>query len=202
MPVYIQSKVFAYKSWQPPNFRVYVPPKALKDKEREPELELGEIREETVLEDNPTISQDVDQSMEDVDDATHPDEDSFQEHSVLETLGAREAVVELEVNEVIREMTPEPKHTPRSDAESRQKEKCILEEVDGKRKPTVDNKDDTGTEGNIDEEKDNKSADAAKEKPGKKKSKPRKKKVSPEDQTTQSLGDKVTPFILELCDYH
>lgn len=202
MPAYIQSKVFAYKSWQPPNFRVHVPPKVPKEKEKEPELELGEIREETVLEDNPTISQDVDQSMADADDATHPDEDSIQEHllsSVSEPLEKTEAVVEGKINEVIREMTPGSKHTPRSDEEYRQNTECILEEMD-ERKPIVDNKDDTG--GNIDEEKVNKSesADAAKEKPVKKKTKPRKKKVSPEDQTTQSLGDKVIPFIPELCN--
>ncbi|KAF9534830.1 hypothetical protein CPB83DRAFT_901776 [Crepidotus variabilis] len=31
MPAYIQSKVFAYKAWQPPNFRVYIPPKTPKE---------------------------------------------------------------------------------------------------------------------------------------------------------------------------
>ena len=210
MPAYIQSKVFTYKSWQPPNFRVHIPLKASKEKEKEPEeLELGEIREETVH--NPTISQvaliqpdfpaDVDQLMEDVDDALHPSEDSIQEHllsSVSEPLGMREAVFELKVNEGIREMTHESKHTPRPEAEDRQN--TVLEGVDGNRKPTADHKDDTGTEGNIDEV--NKSADAVKANPAKKKVKPRRKKVSSEDQTTQLLGDKVTLLITELCDGH
>lgn len=31
LPSFIQSKVFAYKTWLPPNFRVYVPPKAPKE---------------------------------------------------------------------------------------------------------------------------------------------------------------------------
>jgi endoribonuclease Dicer len=33
LPSYIQSKAFAFKSWQPPNFQVYIPPKAQKDVE-------------------------------------------------------------------------------------------------------------------------------------------------------------------------
>ncbi|KAJ3502176.1 hypothetical protein NLJ89_g9005 [Agrocybe chaxingu] len=33
LPAYIQSKVFTYKAWQPPNFRVYIPPKVPKNEE-------------------------------------------------------------------------------------------------------------------------------------------------------------------------
>ena len=31
LPAYIQSKAFAFKSWQPPNFQVYIPPKMQKN---------------------------------------------------------------------------------------------------------------------------------------------------------------------------
>ena len=33
LPAYIQSKAFAFKSWQPPRFQVYIPPKTQKDVE-------------------------------------------------------------------------------------------------------------------------------------------------------------------------
>lgn len=33
LPAYIQSKVFPYRSWQPPNFRLYVPSRAAKGSE-------------------------------------------------------------------------------------------------------------------------------------------------------------------------
>ena len=36
LPAYIQSKSFPYKTWQPPNFRVYIPPKAPKETEDKP----------------------------------------------------------------------------------------------------------------------------------------------------------------------
>ena len=36
LPAYIQSKVFPYKSWHPPNFRVYAPLKTPKETENKP----------------------------------------------------------------------------------------------------------------------------------------------------------------------
>jgi endoribonuclease Dicer len=46
LPAYIQSKVFPYKSWHPPNFRVYTPLKTPKETENEPAegLETGDAK--------------------------------------------------------------------------------------------------------------------------------------------------------------
>lgn len=86
MPAYIQSKVFAYKAWQPPNFRVHIPPRPAKVFESvdAPELKTkdGEEGENAVvLDEVPTQREpppDMDETMGDDDGM-----DNFEEESAV-----------------------------------------------------------------------------------------------------------------------
>jgi hypothetical protein len=89
-----------------PNFRVYVPPKAAKETEKEvQQQESGEIKEddkETAPQNaNLEPSSEGEQTMEDVEEDTHLDEDTIQEQLLpcpLEPVELEEAVVEQNTN--------------------------------------------------------------------------------------------------------
>ena len=202
MPVYIQSKVFAYKGWHPPNFRVYVPPKAVKETEKEvqqqesvginQEPKGGDIATGIV---NLEPSSDGEQTMEDVEEDTHLDEDTIQEHllpSSLEPGEIRETVVEPDTNEDLPLVSVNTT-VNEEDIHGTGEEDEPLEEKAGEgNKADFETKEDSGVEAKMDREASPEQASAAdKMEPSKKKSKPKKKKSASEE-GSQSLGDKVS----------
>jgi endoribonuclease Dicer len=205
MPEYIQSKVFAYKGWHPPNFRIYVPPKVAKDTEKEvQQLEPGEIIEEPKEDDNTTArrntnlepSSDGEQTM-DVEEDTHLDEDSIQEQLLpcsLEPVELEEAVVEPDTNEGVPpsdlvniSMNEEEMHHT-GDAED---EPLGEEKTEEGNEADVETKQDSGVEAKIDAEESREQASATDKTEPSKKPKPKKKKSASEE-GIQSLGDKVS----------
>jgi len=70
LPIYIQSKAFAFKSWQPPHFQVYIPPKTQKDVESKVLLENADAcnnDESSALDADLDVSQALDEiSNEDI----------------------------------------------------------------------------------------------------------------------------------------
>lgn len=189
MPAYIQSKVFAYKGWHPPNFRVYIPPKVPKDTERE-EPEPGEIIEEPKEDDDATISRNANleppsDGEQTIEEDTHLDEDIIQEQLLpcsLEPVELGEAVVESDANEDLQS----------SKAVNAQDELLGEEKADEGNDADVEAKEDSGAETKMNGEVSHEQASATdKTPPSKKKSKPKKKRSASEEES-QSLGDKVT----------
>ena len=70
LPIYIQSKAFAFKSWQPPHFQVYIPPKTQKDVESKPMAENTDYNndESSPLDANLDANQVLDEFSNEVED--------------------------------------------------------------------------------------------------------------------------------------
>lgn len=194
MPAYIQSKAFAYKGWQPPNFRVYVSQKAAKDvrKDAGQHGNNGETRklDDCAAPPSQPLTSDHVQHAEDVGEmaSTSLEAGSIQDHLLRSSVepGELDAMVALDTDEVVmgNNVTHEPEtgENVGGDAEVEPDRDGAL---DGENEEDSDNKDENGRDEKLDEENEAKVA------PARKKPKPRKKKSSAEDQVTQSLGDKV-----------
>jgi len=201
MPVYIQSKVFAYKGWHPPNFRVYVPPKASKESEKEAQQQKEG--------DNPTAPQNAnlepssegEQTMEDVEEDAHIDEDTIQEQLLpcslepgelepgelepreLEPGELEEAFVELDTNEDLPLL---------ESVKTTINEGDVHHTGDTEEEPLGERADKgIGAEERMDGEETREKVSTDRTETAKKKSKPKKKKSAPEE-GSQSLGDKVS----------
>jgi endoribonuclease Dicer len=200
MPAYIQSKVFAYKGWHPPNFRIYVPPKVVKDAEKEDQQpEPGEIIEEPKADDNATVPRnsnleppsDGEQAM-DLDGDMHFDEDTIQEQLLpcsLEPVEMEEAVVEPDTNEELPSL---------GSVDVTMDEEGIDRTRDAEAAPLGDEKIDEGNEADVEVKEglveakiEEQVSTTDKTELAKKKPKPKKKK-SPSEEGYQSLGDKVS----------
>ena len=78
LPAYIQSKAFAFKSWQPPHFRVYIPPKTRKDvesKNTSENIDTCNNDESSVLDADLDASQALDEVLNEIEDIvpdSHP----------------------------------------------------------------------------------------------------------------------------------
>lgn len=70
LPAYIQSKAFAFKSWQPPHFQVHIPPKMQKDTESKTISENIDTlnNDSTVLDADLDANQALDEFSNDVED--------------------------------------------------------------------------------------------------------------------------------------
>jgi len=204
MPVYIQSKVFAYKGWHPPNFCVYVPIKAPKETEKEQQQQGSKEG------DNPTAPQNAilepssegEQTMEDIEEDAHLDEDTIQEQLLPCSLEPGE----LESKELeSREM--EPGELELGELEPGELREAVIELDTNEDLPPLESMNMTMNEGGghhrgdtEDEplgERTDKGIEAEqvsateKMETAKKKSKPKKKKTASEE-GSQSLGDKVS----------
>lgn len=195
MPAFIQSKAFAYKGWQPPNFQVYISPKAAKEARKEVGKHEshdhdGEIKKvddgavsENVPENIPPQLPLTSEPTVEVEETTSAslEAESIQNHLLRPSLEPGE-LVELEADEVLMEnsATHEPEASGGKAAGIRNAES---EPIDGEIK-----EDETGKEEELNEDNDAKVAVV------KKKPKPKKKKSSADEQGTQSLGDKVLYF--------
>ena len=200
MPAFIQSKAFAYKGWQPPNFQVYVSPKAAKEARKEvgkqesddhdgeiKKVDDGAVSEKNVSENIPSQMPLTSEPTVEVEEPTSAslEAESIQNHLLRPSLEPGE-LVELEADEVIVEnsATHEPEASGGKAAGIRNAES---EPLDGEIK-----EDEIGKEEELNEDNDAKVAVA------KKKPKPKKKKSSADEQGTQSLGDKV---LSSVCVY-
>ena len=70
LPAYIQSKAFAFKSWQPPHFQVHIPPKMPKDTKSQTISENIDTlnNDSSVLDADPDINQALDEFSNEVED--------------------------------------------------------------------------------------------------------------------------------------
>lgn len=188
MPAFIQSKAFAYKGWQPPNFRVYVPPKAAKDVRKDVgqhesddhDGEIKKVDDGAVSEDMPSQLPLTSESTVDVKETTSAplEAESIRNNLLRPSLEPGE-LVELEVDEVL--MGNSATHEP---------------EASGGKTAGIGNAESEPLDGEIEEDETNKEEkfnedNDAKVAATKRKPKPKKKKSSADDQGTQSLGDKV-----------
>lgn len=71
MPAYIQSKAFAFKSWQPPHFQVCIPPKTQKDSESKTleNMDACNNDESSILDADLDATQALDEFLNEVEDA-------------------------------------------------------------------------------------------------------------------------------------
>ncbi|KAF8974226.1 hypothetical protein BDZ97DRAFT_3979 [Flammula alnicola] len=84
LPAYIQSKVFAYKAWQPPNFRVYIPPKTPRepDNKSAEQSNAGDKEEERERSPNDSV---------DAQEATAVDNEQVEDAPLVQANGTSEA---------------------------------------------------------------------------------------------------------------
>lgn len=190
MPAFIQAKVFAYKGWHPPNFHIHVPPKIPKDTEIEvQELEPGEIaqdpkEQEALRTANLELLSDG-ETMEDIEEDMHLEEDTIQEQLLpcsFDSVELEEALVE-----------PDTNGLPPLDAvlQKEMQHSGDADEPLGYHKGTEADIGCSGVEAKLDGESREPVPAADKMETANKKSKPKKKK-SVSEEGSQALGDKVS----------
>lgn len=182
LPSYIQSKVFAYKTWLPPNFRVYNPPRAPKNpeppvesdeqhpmKEENEVQEAGEILQPQGI--NVDISEHAGSALPESATGTTNGTPMQTTHSLpLE----QHHIPNMEPGEIIEEDTFSDTGHPEQEASASRPATPVADTIDN---TAVEPAAEVLTMGN------------------KKKSKNRSKKSKTDDKGTQWLGDKVFLFI-------
>lgn len=157
LPAYIQSKVFPYKSWHPPNFRLYTPLKTPKETENKPaegsedaDKPKGALLEEATCNTNPedhASSNIVNEGSPILaggilplyPSQTQPTESADQEDSLSEQAGADPDIVSCPDTPAIQ---PQPPHN----TEPSQKQTSTATKKKGKSKKKKTASDDQGVQ--------------------------------------------------------
>ncbi|KDR83836.1 hypothetical protein GALMADRAFT_150895 [Galerina marginata CBS 339.88] len=168
LPAYIQSKVFPYRSWQPPNFRLYVPPRVNKDPDQKyldeskvdnkEEIGDGSVLHEDGQEETPTDANQVRNETTTIDAAVAQES---QETPLVESIELEDSISEPMVPDIDIGSRPT---TPTLEAAGQDKSEPV-----------------GGSQGT----------------PSKKKAKGKRKKSSSDDQGVQWLGDKAIADVAE-----